>query len=365
MRKIRECFPSNCCWLLVLIVSILAIAVRPASAEEQRNVTKLAEGIYAIEHLGHRDDGMFSGNTTVVVGSRQVLVVDSAYLPSVTRADIAQIKQWTNKPVAFVLNTHFHNDHNLGNSLYIDAFPAVTIIAHTETKKSMDLFGPGSANREERTDIRLQKYLDDGKGPNGQALSAEDTAYVKQVLEGRRPFIDEIRQFRYQGPTLTFDHDFSIDLGDREVQIKFLGRANTAGDAIAYLPKEKIAVVGDLLGSPIPFANDGYPTEWIQALQNLGQLDADTIITGHGQVLRDKSRVFLYRDLLQSAVDQMNAKLKGLGPAMSHTIDEVKGSIDLSSFKQRFIGDDQNLAPEWDQFTNRLIKTIFEEASLR
>src|SRR5262249_37755256 len=291
--------------------------------------------------------------------------VDSAYLPSVTRDDIAQIKQWTNKPVSFLLNTHFHNDHNLGNSLYVDAFPAVTIIAHTETKKSMDLFGPGSANREERTDIRLQKYLDDGKGPDGSPLSAEDTALVKKVLEDRRPFIDEIRKFRYQGPTLTFDHDFSVDLGDREVQVKFLGRGNTGGDIIAYLPKEKIAIVGDLVGSPIPLANDGYPTEWIQTLQNLGQLDSQIIVTGHGPVLRHKSRIFLFRDLLKTAVDQMNAKLKQLGPAMSHTIDEVKPSIDLSSFKQRFIGTDESLSPEWESFTSRLTKTIFEEASLR
>ena len=366
MPKTTECFPSSYRWLLVLMTLVAcASAAHSAPAENQRNITKLAEGVYAIEHLGHRDDGMFSGNTTVIIGTRQVFVVDSAYLPSVTRDDIAQIKQWTNKPVAFVLNTHFHNDHNLGNSLYVDAFPAVTIIAHAETKKSMDLFGPGSANREERTDIRLQKYLDEGKGPGGQTLSADDKAYVKQVLDGRRPFIDEIRKFRYQGPTMTFDHDFSIDLGDREVQVKFLGRANTAGDAVAYLPKEKIAVVGDLLGSPLPFANDGYPTEWIRTLDHLGQLDMEAVVTGHGPVLRDKSRIFLFRDLLQSAVDQMNAKLRQLGPAMSHTIDEVKDSIDLSAFKQRFIGDDQSLAPEWEEFTHRLVKTIFEEASLR
>jgi len=340
-------------------------ATTPAAPWSERKVTKLADGVYAIEHPGHRDDGLFSGNTTVIIGTRQVFVVDSAYLPSVTRDDIAQIRQWTDKPVTFLLNTHFHNDHNLGNGLYMDAFPSVTIIAHTETKKSMDLFGPGSADREARTDIRLQKMLDEGKGPDGRPLTPEEKSYVKEVTENRRPWVEEVKKFRYQGPTVTFDHDFSIDLGGREVQVKFLGRGNTGGDAVAYLPKEKIAVVGDLVGAPIPLANDGYPTEWIQTLQNLGQLNAETIVMGHGPVLHDKARIFLYRDLLKSAVDQTNAKLMQLGPAMSHTIDEVRGSIDLSSFKQRFIGNDESLAPEWDEFTNRLIKTIFEEASLR
>src|SRR5215470_19179562 len=140
---------------LFLIFSLLSSSAF-LRAEESRKTTKLADGVYAIEHPGHRQDGLFSGNTTVIIGTRQVFVVDSAYLPSVTREDIAQIRQWTNKPVAFLLNTHFHNDHNLGNYLYVDALPSITIIAHVETKKTMDMFGPGSADREERTNAKKQ-----------------------------------------------------------------------------------------------------------------------------------------------------------------------------------------------------------------
>ena len=91
-----------------------------------------------------RGDGFAGGNTTVIIGERQVFVVDAPFLPADAREDIAQIRQWTDKPVSFLLTTHFHNDHNLGNRAYMDAFPALTIIAHVETKKDMDLFGPGS-----------------------------------------------------------------------------------------------------------------------------------------------------------------------------------------------------------------------------
>ena len=62
--------------------------------------------------------------------------------------------------------------------------------------------------------------------------------------------------------------------------MKFLGRGNTGGDAVVYLPKEKIVIAGDLVVYPIPYVYDGYPSEWIQTLQNLGQLDADTIVPG-------------------------------------------------------------------------------------
>ena len=359
-------FNGNSLRLQAVILSIcLSAAAQIAAGTTPRTVTKLADGVYAIEHPGHRHDGLFSGNTTVIIGTRQVFVVDSAYLPSVTREDIAQIRRWTDKPVTFLLNTHFHNDHNLGNSLYMEAFPSLTILAHAETKKSMDMFCPSSANREERMNARLQQMLDQGKGPDGQSLTPEEKTYVKQVLNDRLPWIDELRKTRFQTATLTFDHDFSIDIGDREVQVKFLGRGNTAGDAVVYLPREKIAVVGDLVGYPIPMANDGYPSEWIQTLQNLSQLDADKIVPGHGPVLHDKTQVLLFHDLLKSAVDQMNAKLTQLGPAMSRTLDDVKGSIDLSSFRSRFIGSDDSLADDWEDFTNGLIKTMFEEASLR
>ena len=101
-----------------------------AARQTPRKVTQLAAGVYEIEH-----PRASSGNTTVIIGERQVFVVDTCFLPSAAREDIAQIRQWTDKPVSFVLNTHFHNDHNLGNRAYMDAFPALTIIAHVETKK--------------------------------------------------------------------------------------------------------------------------------------------------------------------------------------------------------------------------------------
>src|SRR5579859_7776790 len=93
---------------------VVLIAAIPALAEPERQVTPLANGVYEIQHEPN-------GNTTVIIGDRQVLVVDSCFLPSAAREDISQIRKWTDKPVSFVVNTHFHNDHNLGNRIYMDA----------------------------------------------------------------------------------------------------------------------------------------------------------------------------------------------------------------------------------------------------
>jgi glyoxylase-like metal-dependent hydrolase (beta-lactamase superfamily II) len=291
--------------------------------------------------------------------------VDTCYLPSVAREDIAQIRQWTDRPVSFVLNTHFHNDHNLGNRAYMDAFPALTIIAHAETKKEMDLFGPGSAMRDQREVAYLQKMLETGKTPDGQTLSEADKTQVKNALARRMPALEEVKKVKFQSATLTFEHDFSIDLGNREVEIKFLGRGNTPGDAVVYLPKEKIAIAGDLLVYPIPYIYDGYPREWIQTLQNLAQLDADMIVPGHGPVMHDKTYIYLMRDLMKSAVDQMTESLRKSRPAMFQTLDEVKASVDLTPFRQRFAGNDKDLGEAFDEAAANLVKVVFQESSLR
>jgi len=241
----------------------------------------------------------------------------------------------------------------------------VTIIAHVETKKDMDMFGPGSAGREERGAASLQRMLDTGKAPDGSALTAEDTAEVKNVLAQRKRTIDELKPVKFQSATLTFDHDFTIDLGNRVVQVKFLGRGNTAGDAVVYLPKEKVVAAGDLVVYPIPYIYDGYPTEWVDTLQKLSQLDVVAIVPGHGPVMHDEQYVFLVRDLLKSAVDQMNAKLMQTGPAMFRTLDQVKGAVDLSAFQQRFAANDKDLTAEFNRMTTELVKVVFEEASLR
>ncbi len=348
-------------WILVLAFSVVATR---APAQSDRKTTRLADGVFLIEHRD-RQDGFAGGNTTVIIGDRQVLVVDAPFLPSDAREDIAQIRQWTDKPVTFVLNTHFHNDHNLGNRAYVDAFPAVTIIAHRETKRDMDLFGPGSESRTHRGTAGYQQMLASGKTPDGAPLPPADIAELKQILARRNQVGEELKTNRFQSATLSFDHELEIDLGNRTVQVKFLGRGNTPGDAVAYLPTERIAVVGDLIVHPIPFFYDGYPTEWAETLQRLGQLDARSIVPGHGPVLSDRIHLELIRDLLNSAVAQVNEALRKSGPAMFRTVDDIKAGVDLTPFRVRFAGADKSLSAAFDDAAATLVKLVFREASLR
>ena len=347
-----------------LSLAALLIATPLFGDTGERQVTRLADGVYAIQHK-NLNDGNPSGNTTVIIGDREVFVVDSCYRPSFAREDIAQIRQWTDKPVGYLLITHFHNDHNNGNKAYMDAFPALAIIAQEETKKDMDLIQPGNIARGPEELAATIAAFKQGKDSQGRTLTEDEKKEVQELLPSLQELLAEFKTLVYQPPTLTFTDELDIDIGKREVQVKHLGRGNTPGDAIVYLPNEKILVAGDLLVHPIPYTYDGYPAEWIQTLQKMAALDAQTIVPGHGPVLPDKTYLYLVAELLKSALEQTRARIHQIGHPGFHSLDDVKGSVDLTPFRAKFAGDDKDLQAEFDDMTAHLIKLVFNEAALR
>ena len=356
----RESFSLSLAGLLFAVAS--GFAELPDI--NNRNVTKLADGVYAIQHK-NLGNGSPSGNTTVIIGDREVFVVDSCYLPSTAREDIAQIHQWTSKPIGYLLNTHFHNDHNNGNRAYLDAFPLLAIVAQEETKKDMDLIQPGNIERTPKQLAAQIAAFKQGKLPSGRALTEDEKKEIDGLLPSMEQTEAEFRSIVYQSPTLTFVDKLDIDIGNREVEVKHLGRGNTPGDTIVYLPKEKILIAGDLLVHPIPYTFDGYPAEWAQTLEKVAQLEATTIVPGHGAVLHDKTYLYLVTDLLKSSVEQVRARVRQIGHPGFHSLEEVKGSVDLTPFRSKFAGDDKDLQAEFDDMATHLVKITFSEAALR
>jgi glyoxylase-like metal-dependent hydrolase (beta-lactamase superfamily II) len=349
--------------VLLLLAALLSVCAPSYGDTNARLVTKLADGVYEIQH--QNSPGGASGNTTVIIGDREVFVVDSAYFPSVAREDIEQIRKWTDKPVGFLLITHYHNDHNNGSSTYMAAFPNLTIIAQEETKKDMDLIQPGNVERTPREYAEAAAAYKQGKDTDGRALTEDEKKQVQAELPILEQTVAEFKNIVYESPTLTFKHKIDIDLGNREVQLLHFKRGNTPGDAMAYLPKEKILVAGDLLVYPLPYAGDGYPSEWAETLHKMGQLDVTTIVPGHGPILHDKTYLYLVANLMQSSVDQVRARIRQLGFPGAHTLDEIKGSVDLKPFRQKFAGDDKDLQAAFDSMAASLVKITFSEAAQR
>src|SRR6185437_10658892 len=231
----------------------------------ERTTTSIAPGVYVIRHED-APDTFPQGNTTVVVGTREVLVVDSCYLPSSARKDIAQIREWSGKPVRYLVNTHWHYDHTMGNGAYMDAFPTLSIVAHTEARKQIAGYTPQwFAKFPERAE-KFKQRIETGKSPEGKPYTAGEIAELKTALAGVEPVWAEFRPLAARHdltPTIAFDHELDVDLGDREARLLHLGRGNTAGDAVIFLPREKIVIAGDLLDHPIPYLGGGYPLELV------------------------------------------------------------------------------------------------------
>ncbi len=347
----------------LLLLSAAAVLRADTTATKTRTVTKLADGVYEIRHPD-APDTFPQSNTTVVIGDRGVLVVDSALLPSTAREDVAQIHEWTDKPVTWLLNTHWHFDHTLGNATYRAAFPAVQIVATRPTQRTIAGYNPGVLVRYPSRAERFRKILDSGKGPDGRPLSEGDRKDYERSLAGLAPVVAEFRDAVQVPPNVAFDKELAIDLGNRLVELRFLGRGNTAGDAIAYLPKEKILITGDLLVHPVPYLFGGFPVDHPKTLRAMAELDAQTIVPGHGEILRDKAYVFQVAEFLE-AVDAAMEKEVDAGRTLEEVQDGFPKSFDVEAWRTRFAGTSVEEGEAFDGTFDGVVKGAYAQIKMR
>jgi glyoxylase-like metal-dependent hydrolase (beta-lactamase superfamily II) len=290
----------------------------------------------------------------VVIGDTGVLVVDSCYLPSSAREDIAQIKQWTDKPVRWLVNTHWHNDHVQGNNEYVKAFPGLNIVGHYETQSQVAGYVSRYPSRFPKIAATYKKYIDERKDGNGTVLSDNDIADYKKALAGKDVVLAELKDNVIVAPNVSFDHDFNVDLGNRQVQVKHLGRGNTRGDVVIFLPKERIVAAGDLLDSPVPYLGGGYPIEEIDTLKALSALEPQVIVPGHGDVLRDKILLNNLIEFLQTVTGEISKQIYVLGNG-PRNLDEVRknvmATLDLNKWRDKLAGPNQVDRDFFDSFS--------------
>ena len=351
--------------LLAVLLPARALAVDSLLVNE-RKVTELAPGVYTIRHVDPFP-GWVNGNTTVIIGDREVLVVDACQFSFVAQEDIAQIRQWTSKPVRWLVNTHWHQDHNANNNQYMREFPGLAIVSHPATREMIAetslYFLQVTLSQAGSLRDKLTKRLETGKTDDGQPLTDEKREQAKKRLEQLERIVASTKDFSLQLPTVTFERQMTIDLGGREARVMHLGRGNTAGDVVVYLPKEKILMSGDLLVSPVPFTFDGYPAEWIETLEKLDRLDADVIVPGHGAVMHDKSYLHLVAEMMRSVVAQVQEQLR-----LDHdaSLDKVKKAVDLNPWVEKFSGGDKNIAEFFNYgIGDKFVELVFNEAKQR
>jgi glyoxylase-like metal-dependent hydrolase (beta-lactamase superfamily II) len=298
------------------------------------------------------------------VGDRAVLIVDSCLLPSSAREDVAQIRQWTSKPVTYLVNTHWHFDHTLGNAAYVEAFPAVQVIATRHTQKAIADWNPGAVERYPQRETRFRKVLESGKNPDGRPLTEGERKDYERSLAGLAPVVAEMKNLVQFVPNLAFERELRIDLGGRVAEIRFLGRGNTGGDTIVYLQKERILATGDLLVHPVPYLFGGFPADHPVTLRKMAELDATTIVPGHGEILRDKGYVLQVAEFLEAANAVMEKEVNS-----GKTLEEVQASFaktfDVGPWRTRFAGSSADDGEFFDSTFDGYIKASYNQIKTR
>lgn len=221
-------------------------------AAKTETLEVLADGVYALTAEGDPNVGAIEGEDFVVA-------FEARATPAAARDWLAQLREHTEKPVRYLVLSHYHAVRVLGAS----AFGAEVIVAHENTRK----------------------------------LIAERGKQDWDSEFGRMPRLfqspDEIPGLTW--PSLTFSDRLAIDLGgDRgELVLQYCGRGHTAGDIVAWLPRERILFAGDLVEAQAAlYTGDAFHTDWSTGtLDAVASFEAEAVIGGRGAVPRGREAV--------------------------------------------------------------------------
>jgi cyclase len=303
--------------LFCLAGLLFLTAGRTVATEELFEIKPVAEGVYAaIAKPAYK----VNCNAAIILLDDGVLVVDTHSKPSAARALIEQIKKITDKPVKYVVNTHFHWDHYQGNEAYPSSWPAaVEIISSEATRANIEQRGIPRVKHEIATmpqEIeKLQADLDKASDP-------KQKDEIRGNLLQAQAYFAELKSMQVTLPTMTFDRSLILHRKSRTVEILWLGNAHTNGDVWVYLPKEKVLVTGDALHGWTPYMGDSYPFDWIQTLDAAEKLDFDQVIGGHGGVIQGKQKFELWKQYFHDLLDET-----GQAYASGASLDEAKAQV--------------------------------------
>ena len=213
--------------------------------EKRATLEELADGVFAYTAEG-------DPNVGAVVGPDYVVAIDARATPAHARVWLDELRRLTEKPVRYLVLTHYHAVRALGAS----AFAAHEVVAHDHTRLWIRERGEQDFESELRRFPRLFRGVESVPG--------------------------------LTQPTLTFDRSLTLQLGARELQVRWLGRGHTAGDAVVWLPEERVLFAGDLVEArAAPYMGDAFVLDWLgPTLDAVGELGAETIVPGRGPAVR-------------------------------------------------------------------------------
>jgi glyoxylase-like metal-dependent hydrolase (beta-lactamase superfamily II) len=300
--------------LLLLIVALLpprtaAQSRRPAGTEHTGSAfrfNKVRDGVYHVVGTGAM---AVVGNSSVIVNDTDVVVVDDHVSPAAAWVLLDEIKSLTDKPVRTVINTHFHFDHAHGNQVFGNN---VEIIGHEFTRETLLNGNPLQMPLYKNYVGGLPGQIDDLRKRAAAETDATRKATLRQQIASAENNRASQAELKPTPPNVTLRTQMTLYRGSREIQIRFLGRAHTAGDVVVYLPREKVVMTGDFLTAALSNMSDAFVNEWPATLEELKKLDFDTVLPGHGEAFTDKAKIDYFQAYLRDVWTEVS-RLKQQG----------------------------------------------------
>jgi cyclase len=325
------------CLVALFLCSPVAVFGQAGNFE----MVRVSDGVYAA--IRKEPPGLtVNGNSVFIINEDDVIVVDTTLTPGTAREEIAGLRKLTAKPVRYVINTHWHDDHILGNQAYREAYPGVEFIAHANTRDYLPT--TGLQNRQMAMSPQgypgfiaaLRNGLEKNQSLFGGPLDDEERATYASDIQIAERYMAENPTAQVILPTVTVAERLTLYRGDRVIDIRYLGRGHTSGDLIVHLPKEGIVIAGDLVIWPVPYVGNpqSHPGDWGATLERLVALSHTAIIPGHGPVLRDDSYAKLMARLFAAMRQQVEAMV-----ARGYTLEQARKEINLSEYEKLLVGE--------------------------
>ena len=298
-------------------------------------VEKLADGIYA----AIRTDPpglMVDANSLFIVNDNDVVVVDA---PEASAEMIQALRKITTQPVSYLVNTHWHDDHVIGNAAWRKAYPGVRFIGHASLREYLPQTGLN--NRKQMIEGapqfagQMQAQMDKGKNLRDEPISDEERVSYASDIHLVKHYMEVVPGTETMLPDVDVDEGLTLIRGKRRVEIRHLGSGHTKADLVVWLPKERIAATGDLVVWPIPLvgSDQSHVRDWPGTLDTLLALNPAILVPGHGPAMHDADYVKQERDLFTSINTQVAA-----AAARGDTLEAARKAVDLSAFREQFAG---------------------------
>lgn len=195
--------------------------------------------------------------------------------------------------------------------------------------------------------------LTSGIGADGKPLSDYDIIRHKQTIADLEEFI-KYPIPKYIKPDMVFDSSITIYPGGMEIQVSRWSNGHTIGDAMVWLPAEKILITGDNVVAPVPYSLGNYVKGQTEILEKIMQLDLSVIIPGHGKVQYDKKYVNQLIELFNAAEAKVNScYTKGM------TVDECIKSVNFDEYISLYVNDDESAYAFKNYFCIPIVRAIY------